>query len=347
MHKPHPLLFVVIALTALLFRMQSLGWSNDASLIVPLGVIAVFGVVALTRQVFNWQMGITAGILLAGSSWHAEISDINSLAVLSTTAWGLYTLWRGLATNRIGFFILTGILFGLGVYTHLVGAWMIVALIPILFTYQSVLKIHFEHEQYDHAREKVLRGIGASVLVLVIVIIPGLIKLYTSDEGISKVFEFILPIGEGVTVVIRNFFHMFGSFDNREAFLFWPVAVLAAVGLARGIFKLSRSKKDHGHLSTAHTTLLAWFIVGLISTVLGGTKTGMLVAGTAATIYASQGIWWIFEWLEQWYSNRDEHIISSPSNHFRRISMYESTAVSAMAMAILVAAIVIAEYFRL
>ena len=224
---------------------------------------------------------------------------------------------------------------------------MIVALIPILLTYQSVLKTHFEHEQYNHAREKVLRGIGASVLVLVIVIIPGLIKLYASDEGVSKVFEFILPISEGFTVIVRNFFHIFSSFDQQESFLFWPVAVLAAVGLARGIFKLSRSKKEHGHLSTAHTTLLAWFIMGLISTALGGAKTGMLVAGTAATIYASQGIWWIFEWLEQWYTNRDAHIISSPSSHFRRVSMYESTAVSATAMAILVASVVIAEYFRL
>ena len=178
-------------------------------------------------------------------------------------------------------------------------------------------------------------------------LIPGLVNLYASDEGVSKVFEFILPVGEGLTVIIRNFFHLFSQFNHQEAFLFWPVAVLAAVGLVRGIFKLSRSKRDHGHLSTAHTTLLAWFIMGLVSTALGGAKTGMLIAGTAATIYAAQGVWWIFDWLEQWYSNRDVHTISAPSNHFRRVSMHESTAVSATVMAILVAAIAIAEYFRL
>lgn len=347
MHKPHPLLFIVIALTAFLFRMQSLGWSNDASLLVPLGVIAVFGVVAFTRQVFNWQMGIIAGILLASSTWHSGISDMNALLVLSTTAWGLFILWRGLATNRIGLFVLAGILFSLGAYAHLVGMWMTVILVPLLLTYQSVLETHFNHEQYDHARGKVVRGIGALVLTLVVVIVPGFIKLYASDNGISRIFEFILPANEALTAITRNFLHIFSSFDNQESFLFWPVAVLAAVGLVRGIFKLSRSKKDHGHLSTAHTTIFAWLILGLITTALGGAKTGMLVAGTAATIYAAQGIWWIFEWLEQWYSNQDTHIISAPSKHFREVSMSESTAISATAMAILVAAIAIAEYFRL
>lgn len=347
MHKPHPLLFIVIALTAFLFRMQNLAWSSDASLLVPLGVIAVFGVVAFTRQIFNWQMGIIAGILLASSTWHSSISDMNALLVLSTTAWGLFTLWRGLATGRISFFILTGILFALGVYAHLVGVWTVIALIPVLFTYRSVLKTHFEHEQYDHARGKIIRGIGVALLALVILIIPGLIKLYTSDEGVSKIFEFILPASEGITIIVRNFFFLFSSLDRQESFLFWPVAVLAAVGLARGVFKLARSKKEHGHFSTAHTTLLAWFVMGFASTALGGAKTGMLMAGTAATIYAAQGVWWIFDWLEQWYSNRDTHTISAPSTHFRRVSMPESTAISATVMAILVAAIAIAEYFRL
>lgn len=347
MHKPHPLLFIVIALTAFLFRMQSLGWSNDASLLVPLGVIAVFGVIAFARQVFNWQIGLIAGILLASSTWHSGISDMSALLVLSTTAWGLFILWRGLATNRIGLFILAGIIFGLGAYAHLVGVWMLVILIPLLLTYQSVLKTHFEHEQYDHARGKVMRGIGVLILTLVVIIIPGFIQLYASDEGVSRVFEFIMPAGEAFTIIVQNFLHIFSSFDNQDSFLFWPVAVLAAVGLARGIFKLSRSKKDHGHFSTAHTTVLAWFVMGLITTALGGIKTGMLVAGTAATIYAAQGIWWIFEWLEQWYANRDTHAISAPSDHFRNVSMQESTAVSATTIAILLAAIAIAEYFRL
>ncbi len=336
-----------MALVAILFRIQNYSLSNDTILIISLGIVSVFGIVAFTRQVFNWQIGIIAGILLASSSWHARIIDPRALVVLSTTAWGLFVLWRGLATNRVIFFVLAGILFGLGIYAHLVGAWMLIVLIPILLTYQSVLETHFSHEQYDHARGKILRGIGVTILVGVLMIIPGLVKLYASDEGVSKIFEFILPIGEGVTAITRNFFHMFSSFDRQEAFLFWPVAVLAAVGLVRGIFKLSRSKRDHGHLSTAHTTLLAWFIMSLVSTALGGAKTGMLVAGTAATIYAAQGVWWIFEWMEHWYSVRDTHTVSIPPGHFRRVSMYESMAVSATVMAILVTAIAIAEYFRL
>lgn len=327
--------------------MQAFSWSQDAATIIPLGVIAVFGVVAFTRQVFNWQMGIMAGILLASSLWHAQINDPNALLVLSMLAWGLFLLWRGLATNRIGLFVLAGISFGLCAYAHLVGIWMLVILVPLLFTYQSVLETHFDHEEYDHARRKILRSIGVLILTLVIVMVPGFIKLYASNEGVARVFEFILPAGEAFTTIVRNFLHMFGSFDNQDSFLFWPVAVLAAVGFARGIFKLSRSKKEHGHFSTAHTTILAWFLMGLATTALGGAKTGLLVAGTAATLYAAQGIWWIFEWLEQWYTNRDVHTLSVATDHFRKVSMQESTAVSATTITILLVAIAIAEYFRM
>lgn len=348
MHKQsHASLLAVVILTAVLFRIRLLGWAPDLTLTLVLGLVAVAGLYALGRQLFNWQIGLMAGFLLAASLWHAGITDPNALIVLNTTTWGLYALWRGMATSRGFYFLTAGVLFGIGVLTHLVGGWILIALFPILLAYRSAMRAHFEREQYFHAHDRITRGLGIFLLAGIVVILPGIIKLYLADNGFLRVLEFVPPLGRAAEIIADNFLRLFSGFNGRAAFLFWPAAALAAAGLVRSIYKLVRSRRQEGHFSTAQVTILAWFFASIITTALGGAVTGRLMAGTAATLLAAEGLWRIYTWLETWYEQRDVHTLSLPGRHFRRISVHESTAAGALAITILLAAIAITQYFKI
>ena len=322
------------------------------------GVLTVLGLYFLTKQLFNWQIAAISSFLLAISFWHVNFSRIGFRAVMVPLflVWGFYFFWRGLSSSRLYNFIISGIFWGLGFYTFIPFRIMPLVLILALAAYWQAIKKDFSHEKYEYARNQIIRGFAAFLVITILVALPIGYYFYThpqdfwSRAGQLSIFSSDNPLKNLAlnTVQTLGMFNFVGDFNWRhnvsgQPMLIWPVGALFVLGFLRSWIKLFRARHEHGHLSATQILLLSWFFIGLIPVVLS--NEGLPHALRAITvipavfIFAGAGLWWIIDKIGDWYRARDVHEFS-----FRRRWLKESSIAATFALIILLASFTIVEY---
>lgn len=314
-----------------------------------IGTLTVVGLYFLVRKVFNWQIAAISAFLLATSFWHTLFSRIGFRAIMAPffVVWGFYFFWRGISTARVWNFAVSGLCWGLGMYTYIGFRAMPLALILTLIAYWFSVKKDFSHSQYLHTRFELTRGFAALMLVALLVFIPLGWHFYTNPQDFfgrtSQVSVFatenpLLSLTIS-TVKTLGMFTFVGDFNGRhnlagEPLLWWPVGTFFIVGLVRSIFKFRKGWAIHGHFSTAQTMLLSWFVVGLFPVVFSYESLPhalrAIIVAPVVYIFAAEGIWWLYESLEKWYHHRDMHLVkvkTLPGNH---TIFHESAVVSTL-----------------
>ncbi|PIR41903.1 MAG: hypothetical protein COV30_01785 [Candidatus Yanofskybacteria bacterium CG10_big_fil_rev_8_21_14_0_10_37_15] len=326
-----------------------------------LGIFTVIGLYLLTKQLYDWRMASLASFMLAVSFWHVNFSRIGFRAIMLpfVLVFGFYFIWRGLKHLHKFDFFMAGIFAGLGFHTYI--SYRIAPLIGVLLfiNYWFYLKKDFSHQDYEHARNKLLQGFALSFIVMFIVALPlGLHFLIQPDDffgrssGIS-VFSAANPLkslGESIVGTL-GMFNFYGDFNQRHniagaPMLHWTLGIFFLVGFIKEIGHWL--KRKHGHFSTLHTFLISWFFIMLVPGFISlEAPHALRTIGVlpVVMIFTARGMWWIFNKLSDWYEANDPPS-SENFNGTNFHSRQERHIVVALVLTMFLFSIGFVEYWR-
>ncbi len=116
------------------------------------GTLAVLGVYLLGKELFQRRAaGLIAAFLLATSFWAINFSRIGFRAIMVTflLSFAFYFFFRGLRTERLRTFFISGLIFGIGLHTYVayrLAPLILIALLPFLIlSYENFLKRFWKH----------------------------------------------------------------------------------------------------------------------------------------------------------------------------------------------------------
>ncbi len=117
------------------------------SLSVIFGTIAIVGLYFLAKELFQRRMaGLIAAFLIATSYWAINFSRIGFRAIMTTAvvSFTLYFFLRGMRQKKPWLFLVSGLLFGIGLNTYTAFRavpFVLIALLPALFlSYKQLFK---------------------------------------------------------------------------------------------------------------------------------------------------------------------------------------------------------------
>ncbi len=359
----------VIAISFAFFDMSI--WSLKA-VAAFIGFLTVLGLYLMTKELFreknqNNSIALLSSFFLATSFWHILFSRIGFRAIMVPffLVWGFYCLFRGINMARveqdlqtdnqdrffnairvmriIGYWILTGLLFGLGFHTYISyrvvpAIWMIVLLIEI-YNYWPRFKSLIANRLSPIAILKQVclkSGWGywcVGILAIIFAALPIIFYFYHNPQDFMgrsaqvSIFSSGSPIKELTvnTVKTLGMFNVRGDCNWRHNYacqpeLFWPVGILFLIGIAialkqflGGIFLLKRRRTDDNQdtgWSPAQISLflLTWFFALLLPEILSneGLPHSLRAIGAIPPvfIFAGMGGIWAAEKLKTVVKNR-------------------------------------------
>ena len=338
--KQELVIFLTIVGVAAFFRLYLMvPIATMGTIISPLiGIFSIIGLYLLTRELFEWRLAAIASYLMAISFWHVSFSRMETKIIIIPfiLVYTFYFLWKGLKHNHQPSFIIAGIFGGLGTYPNLnvqsvqssvfnilLGPFIAIVL---FINYWWYLKKDFDHAKYEHAKTKLLQGFVLLALTAFVVALPVMINFWQNTE------EFFSPIRISASSVVKTL----GMFNFSDSpMLLWPIGVFFVVGFVNEL--IHWLKRKHGHFSTVHTFMFAWFFVMLLPGFLSAAvPNALLIIGAlpVVMIFTARGIWWFFDKLSSWYKMNDPH------------SIHEAHAVTALVMIVFLFSIGFMEYWR-
>lgn len=116
------------------------------------GTLAVLGIYLLGKELFQRRAaGLIAAFLLATSFWAINFSRIGFRAIMVTflLSFAFYFFFKGLRTERLRTFFISGLIFGLGLHTYVayrLAPLILIAILPFLIlSYEHFLKRFWKH----------------------------------------------------------------------------------------------------------------------------------------------------------------------------------------------------------
>lgn len=333
--KQELVIFLIIVGVASFFRLYQLDqfppgvylWSSRIISVI-IGILTVIGLYLLTKQLFEWRLAAIASYLMAISFWHVSFSrmELTVIVVPFILVYSFYFIWKGLRHNHLPSFAIAGIFGGVSFYTYTFYYLMPLLAIILFINYWWYLKKDFNHSKYEYAKSKLLQGFVLLALTTFVVALPIIISFWQHAEG------FLSPIKISASNIVKTL----GMFNfSSDPVLPWPIGVFFIVGFINEM--IHWLKKKHGHFSTVHTFMFAWFFImllpGFLSTEI---PNALLTIGTLpiVMIITARGIWWFFSKLNVWYETHDIH------------SKHESHAITALVMIVFLFSVGFMEYWR-
>ena len=282
---------------------------------IVLGLIGILGLYILAKELFSWQIGAIASFLMTISVWHITYSQSGLTYILIPTifVWTFFFMWYGMRKSHTGSFVVAGILGAAGVYISYSNLWFIAIAILLFLNYWSYLKKDFEYSKYEFARNKLLQGFTILFLTALIILLPtgfnnwqhsNTILAILSNSIFSKI-DIFSALTRNVTETLDMFMPTIivdrSLVTTQLPPISWPICILFIVGFARELAHWFSRK--HGHFSTSHTFIFAWFIFMLMPGFLSASSPNQAsVIGVLPVIFifAARGIWWIFDKLNHW-----------------------------------------------
>lgn len=283
------------------------------------GSLTVLGMFYLGRELFRKIPGekiaglypaeitaLSASFFTAVSFWHINFSRVGFRAIMAPffLVWGLYFLWlllRDDLTNakKVWASVFGGLFFGLGVHSYI--AYRIAPLLLIL-PFVKILKNKNGYKQ-----------IAVFALFAFIAFLPlGIYYLENPADFFGRtsqisIFSEPSPIKSFFINSARTIgsFWFLGDWNPRHNFpgqplLWWPVGILFAVGLARGVTKYGRE------LFTK--TLWLWFLIFSLPVVLSSEglphALRSIIMIPAVMFFAGFGFWVVIDKIRKWLMSK-------------------------------------------
>lgn len=257
--------------------------------IVPafIGILTVLGVYFLTKELFqNWNGGnekrssliaLFSSFFLAVSFWHVNFSRISFRAILVPliSVFAFYFLLKAMKRRESFCFVISGIFFGLGLYTY-ISFRMIFLLLPFV--------LFFWYQGGGRQKTDILTFLKS----IFIVSLPWLFYFannpqdFVARAGPITVFAQENPLGALLESSVKHLamFNFYGDSNWRHnisstSVLFWPVGILFLFGFFYSCRELLKSFKKQGFrlpssslLHAPYFIILSWWFVMLLPGIL-------------------------------------------------------------------------------
>ncbi|OGN07385.1 MAG: hypothetical protein A3B86_01390 [Candidatus Yanofskybacteria bacterium RIFCSPHIGHO2_02_FULL_38_22b] len=317
-----------------------------------IGTLTVIGLYLLAKDLFGRHIGELSSFLLAITFWHVNFSRIGFRAIMLPfiLVLGFYFFWRSLKRASLFSFGMAGFFWGLGVYTYISYRVAPLILVFVLVAYWLSVKKGFSFTKYKQTKDKTLKGLAVFVIVAIVVALPILLYFFQNpSQFLSRsgadlsVFSQENPSRELALSVIKTLgmFNFVGDYNWRHNISGWPMLSLPiGIFFLLGFFKELGHwlRRKHGHFSTTHTLLFAWFFVILLPGFLSIEASHALrTIGVlpVVMIFTAQGLYWVIIKLYKWHALIDPHA-----------NIRESRNLAKFALAFFLVSLVFLEYHR-
>ena len=282
------------------------------------GVLAVLGLYFLAKELFGVEIALASSFFMATSFWAVNFSRIGFRAALMVPIliWSFYFLLRGFkrlipGINRFGdkvgitrfYFIIAGILFGLGFYTYI--SYRFAPVLIAAFFIPYLIK---------YGNKKLWAGVSLFAVVTFIVALPiGLYFLNNLGDFFGRtsqvsIFSQNSPIKALAinTAKTLGMFNIAGDFNWRHNYagspeLFLPVGLLFLLGIWLSVKRFAFENKF----------LLSWLAVFLLPNILAteGNPHALRALGAmpAAMIFSGIGLVWLYKKIQKYFDNKIEN----------------------------------------
>lgn len=286
------------------------------------GVLAVLGLYFLTKKLFNVEIALASSFFMAISFWAVNFSRIGFRAnlMLPFLIWSFYFLYRAINQNsdklliseinstyrfpKSIFFIISGILFGLGFYTY------------ISYRFAPILVAAF-FIPYLITRRAKRFWLGFAIFAVTAFIVALPIGIYFMNnfgdffgrsEQIS-IFSADNPLRAAALSIAATLgmFNIIGDLNWRHNFagsplLFWPIGILFLLGILICAKRRNLSDKF----------LFFWFFIFLLPNILSteGNPHALRALGVipVAMIFAGIGLIWLYQKVQGYLDKKIENL---------------------------------------
>ncbi len=269
------------------------------------GALTAFGVFLLTKELFkSSRAGLIASYFTAFSYWAINFSRIGFRAnmVPLILTFTFYFIFRGLRTKKYSDFILSGLIFGLGVHTYIAfrvsPLVMVVLLIGLVLSHENFLKNYWRH-------------ILVFIIAMLITSAPMLMDFfyfhpehYASRTGGISVLNSDVNKGDLLGTLVKTFglslakYNFWGDQNWRHNYPPYPIlnpliSISFLIGLFYIIAKIVRLswfrlvEKIRNEKLAIYIFLLTWLIILLIPEFLAyeGNPHALRAIGTIPVVF--------------------------------------------------------------
>lgn len=235
------------------------------------GILTVWGLYFLAKQLFNSKIGLLCSFLLAVGFWHVNFSRIGFRAIMVPfcLVWSIYFLLKALEKNNWKFALFSAVFFGAGFHTYI--AYRVSPLIALIIFIYYFLKYH---------RQKNIKSfwklVSLWIIVTFIIALPiGLYFLHNPQDFFGRstqvsIFNSSNPIKELATSFIKEIgmFNVRGDCNWRHNYSCHPeldifTGLFFLIGLILTIKNLFKK-----HFNLASCLLIGWFLIMILPAIL-------------------------------------------------------------------------------
>ena len=338
------LILILIIVTAIVARLYGLDLEllspeQKASVMfsVAIGVLSVFGLYLLVKEIFDEKLAALSSFLLATSFWHVLISKLGAKDIFASFVliFAFYFIWHGLKYGRTFDFFLAGLFGGAGFYTG--KGYFVAPLVVLLvfWNYWDYVKKDISLSKYAQTKTTALGGFSLLAITVIIVILPVVFFIWQNPSFIlstdNSIFSSNDPLAQFYSnirwVADKLIFVEFGGANLVS----WPITVFFAIGLIKEL--IHWMKRKHGHLSVVHTFIFSWLFIMPVPVLLSAGEPsvlGLSIILPPIIILSAKGLWWVIEKLNKW-----EHLVyPRPHKHWSDLDAGPFLAMLALLLSI-------------
>ena len=270
------------------------------------GILAVLGLYFLAKELFGAEIALVSSFFMATSFWAVNFSRMGFRAGLMVPIliWSFYFLLKGFRLQKYIYFIIAGVLFGLGFYTY------------ISFRFAPILALlAFMPLLLNKGNKQLWAAILIFIGAVFIVALPiGLYFLHNPADffgrssGVS-IFSQSSPVNALAVNAVKTLgmFNITGDFNWRHNYagspeLFLPVGLLFLLGIFISVKRWIFEDKF----------LLLWLSIFLLPNILAseGNPHALRAIGAmpAAMIFSGMGLFWLYKRCQQYLDDKIKNL---------------------------------------
>lgn len=278
------------------------------------GVLTVYGLYLLAKEIFNKNIALFSSFLLAVSFWHTNFSRISFRAIMVPffIVFSFYFLFLAFKSKNIWHYIISGIFFGLGFYTYIAFRFA-----PLILLFVLIIKLleywkHYKPEKIDtnwcwnvFYKKDGWWKIDILFLVIILVALPiGIYFLQNPQDffgrsGQVSIFSqqnVLLTLAKSIILTLAMF-NFYGDANWRHNYstlpeLLWPVGILFLMGIILGVRKLILEYKNKKGVALDFLFLVFGFFIMLLPSILTyeGLPHALRAIGSIPFVFIFSGI---------------------------------------------------------